>query len=1499
MNKKNKSLIAALIASALLSGCGGDDDTSSTTTPLPPENSAPHPPTPDNHVPQPPAPPDESPSPDPTPELDGSELKNGKLQFAGTRVLGEIDCNGSRLDAQGSFEFEASASIVCHLGNLTLLITESSSPAARTAISDVAHFDLNQDARLTSVAQKQAAGALLASIDAIPGDDSLMLLAPFADLIATLYGRPIDDPAVAEYLKGAAEKQTDAVDKSPSSHVDTTVSPAVSPGTSSDLNSHFVAANAELTLAYQPSAEMQAPTIAKLTDAHDRPLAGIAYYTASTRGITDVNGSLTFRWGETITFGIDTFTFGSLKGNQLVFQLGDVTTNPQIKQNIQTLIERYGQPTADGIALDSKVTQVFAQYPNAINEIINLALPSGTPLGDSGFATPNEFNAQFDSGLAKSVDNQLKRTASTNADMATVTFASLPSQDESQQALAKLYQGVDQFHIFHSIGSFYGASGYARLMRNLNVSNRAFPLLMARNDKNHWLPVGQEQAWQANGSPYLLDSSLLPEPPASSLKRPPKVSAQNISFHPPGITAGQIGRGKVVFMGSVMYPSVLSCPDSYWASKDLTVAAGQCLYNHDVYGNDATVSPLYDGGSMAQFMKNLFTWLHPNYQHAKTPITLGSNIERALKFDHGHQSSELGFLTYPFFIDNRFNITLAQLSNGHFANLDPAYMPMLLLQSYGIRGVSDGLETKTLSNIDAPRLTKADIDALIDYVNRGGHIVFMDAIEQSNPEPIAKLADSAGIALGGSNVASPTLQSNCDNSYYCHGTITPNPHAPHQYDLVVYETISPEDLTSEHVTLDQDGYLSWAKPPKIELANYEVTLTQPDGSLLKQTQPAYFPVKDRAEQAQAIALIQQHFPNAKLCNDHYEYEIGCIEVRKGHGIPSFGNYQRANFTRQQINDEVLSAMGQAAKLGDNVNKLLQHEIYFRSAGKQGTRLPSNELQQTYDNLSGWLWNDIPYRYDAKLDDKLGFKQLVEMLNCYTQDQHGGNLSCPPPLRALLTKYQLLHDNGELNPGYPLNYQEKPLTRLMLGRAYWDMEITVDTRKYPGRSSQAGSAANVTVSTYHNPVVGTAGNLQSTGLWAPQHSDITVSGGVSAEIRISLVDDLTGRPNHEQALKRPPRVEKIVQHDGGNTTFKVPFGGLIYLNPKASPDPAGQAQFNFNGVLKASLWRDGQWIHPINPDVPMAEIDTGHFIYTTPVNNVTDTDIAAFVAAMNSFANHTSDFYGRDEQTESGAHRQFTGAHLPGHRHRFVNDIQISIGSAHSGYPVQNASFDRQRTSLPTEPVNDWLLWHEIGHNLASEPFNLDGGTEVTNNILALYMQELRPAPHNKMGRIELDIQKIPVLLANQSGHVWSEGDAGVRLVMFGQLKLWGAQHFNIANWYGDSEAPSVFGSDQGWNWFKLMHRKSRGDSIGDKDINYCSASDTGLSGSDLLMVCASYTSGYDLSGFFKSWNPGETKAVYPGGDISYYGGISARGLSTLFSLKLPQPDQKPEQFIRL
>ena len=67
--------------------------------------------------------------------------------------------------------------------------------------------------------------------------------------------------------------------------------------------------------------------------------------------------------------------------------------------------------------------------------------------------------------------------------------------------------------------------------------------------------------------------------------------------------------------------------------------------------------------------------------------------------------------------------------------------------------------------------------------------------------------------------------------------------------------------------------------------------------------------------------------------------------------------------------------------------------------------------------------------------------------------------------------------------------------------------------------------------------------------------------------------------------------------------------------------------------------------------------------------------------------------------------------------RYVTDIQISIGAAHSGYPIM-------RQTLPTYMFDlnylrsgeGWGVYHEIGHNLQESRWGPSGTGEVTCNI---------------------------------------------------------------------------------------------------------------------------------------------------------------------------------------
>src|SRR5699024_3590975 len=221
---------------------------------------------------------------------------------------------------------------------------------------------------------------------------------------------------------------------------------------------------------------------------------------------------------------------------------------------------------------------------------------------------------------------------------------------------------------------------------------------------------------------------------------------------------------------------------------------------------------------------------------------------------------------------------------------------------------------------------------------------------------------------------------------------------------------------------------------------------------------AEFKTKESLEAAKA--KIFEKFPGLQECKDStYHYEINCLEYRPGTKVPVTGGMYVPQYTQLNLSADTAKAMVQAADLGTNIQRLYQHELYFRTNGRKGERLSSVDLERLYQNMSVWLWNKIEYRYENDKDDELGFKTFTEFLNCYANDAYTKGTLCSAELKQSLIDNKMIYGEGSkagmMNPSYPLNYMEKPLTRLMLGRSWWDLNIKVDVEKYPGAVSEEG------------------------------------------------------------------------------------------------------------------------------------------------------------------------------------------------------------------------------------------------------------------------------------------------------------------------------------------------------------------------------------------------------------------------------------------------------------
>ncbi len=1456
---------------------------------------------------------------------------DGNLMFGGSVLCNDLPAN--------QFVVEQKSSIICTVEGDTLATFTTPFMGEQSASTHVnqraTSFELlkltNADEYKDSALRQSNLQTLINNMGNVQGKTIELNFASSRDALTFKnYLQHLDMPS-ADFQQLIVEKVSNdnQVDKQPSTHVPD-ITPSVTTGTSNDLNSSFVSANAEESLQYQPTEVILSQ--GRLLDSAGRAVNGIAYFSNNSRGVTGVSqsgramedGGFEFSWGDTISFAIDTFELGNLRGNKTTFQLTELGSENAGK-NAQALVLRYAEQTQDTVLISDRVIQVFAQYPNVVNEAISLSLSNEDvelKIGaEQTQIVPGEFAQQFSHGIAAEIDQALKSASYDQTRALTMPRSAVDQEASRIQAdiqklwgstsavLLEGWKKVERFHVFHDSTNFYGSTGSARAQAAVNIANTAFPVLMARNDNNYWIDFGKPKAWDAQGLAFITE--------APSQVEPEKVSAETATFNLPFISLGELGLGKVMVLGNARYNSILVCPNGFsWGGS--VDQQGQCTASSD-------------SDDMANFFTNVLRYLTENAASSETrmcsSITIGTNIPSV----YFKRAGQVMGSSAPFIVDSRFAAETVQLTD--FTHLDPVTMPVVIINAYEYRGhtAMGAYDLPLSADLSRPKLSQQDVSDLIDYVTRGGNVLMMETVvNRTSVGEIDRLLDSAGIAFGmGSSVVA---DGNGPSAGYPDRVRNQREHGI--WVLERYAAVDGDNGPMLPYTINEDGSVEWHfitnnKPddkPTLEMATW--TERDADGNASRQVafidEADHWHIDENGSQVvnqASLAAAKQRILNAfptstglayqECRDDQFNYEVNCLEYRPGNGIPVTGSMYRPRYTELKLGNDEAQAMIKAANLGTNIEALYQHERYFRTKGKQGERLSSVDLNRIYQNMTVWLWNDLDYRYESTYDDELGFKRFTEFLNCYTRNAAGGNTVCPEDLQLQLTELQMVYGSdegeyaGQMNPSYPLNYMEKPLTRLMLGRSFWDLDVKVDVRQFPGEA-KGSNGKTVQLDMRNQTTAWFAGNRQPTGQWAvaQQPFQVSVTGeSKPVTITIALADDLTGREKHELGLQRPPRMTKSFVIGGGQNSsqsFTVPYGGLIY----AQGGDSEQVSLTFTDTIDAPLYQAGQWINGLNAPAPIGEVVSDSFIFTAPKANLQangyEGGIAQFAQDLDQFALDLNDFYARDEGIDGKLNRQATSVSNPNNRHHFVNDIAISIGAAHSGYPVMNASFNAASNKLNTNPLSSWLLWHEVGHNAAEAPFNVEGATEVVNNLLALYMQDRHLG---KMARVEQDIQIAPEFVQREQGHAWAAGGAGERLVMFAQLKEWAEEHFQITDWYAD-ELPSYYSARdgvKGWNLFKLMHRLTRNkqdDAINLKGENLCQP--TGLGKSDQLMLCASYATQTDLSEFFQAWNPGSRAFVYPGDPNPYYeGGVSDAGIKRVQALKYPKPETDPLKIDRI
>lgn len=129
------------------------------------------------------------------------------------------------------------------------------------------------------------------------------------------------------------------------------------------------------------------------------------------------------------------------------------------------------------------------------------------------------------------------------------------------------------------------------------------------------------------------------------------------------------------------------------------------------------------------------------------------------------------------------------------------------------------------------------------------------------------------------------------------------------------------------------------------------------------------------------------------------------------------------------------------------------------------------------------------------------------------------------------------------------------------------------------------------------------------------------------------------------------------------------------------------------------------------------------------------------------------------------------------------------------------------------------------------------------------------------GRWLLCLQSPCFVHARAEGHAWKNGGAKMRLVMFGQLKIGAENQFKMENGSSSDQTKlSVYNRDEGWNRFKLMHRKAQSEKR-ENERHHCPPQERGLGSADRMMLCTFYAPGKDLSAFFTTWNVDEKSST--------------------------------------
>ncbi len=521
-------------------------------------------------------------------------------------------------------------------------------------------------------------------------------------------------------------------------------------------------------------------------------------------------------------------------------------------------------------------------------------------------------------------------------------------------------------------------------------------------------------------------------------------------------------------------------------------------------------------------------------------------------------------------------------------------------------------------------------------------------------------------------------------------------------------------------------------------------------------------------------------------------------------------------------------------------------------------ISSNDKPLAFPNHSNPL-HSIPKAAAALAAGKLGEKE--RLLACRSVEESLA-LDNPPPILAKLIQDQR-QKWGWIAPSAekPWKMGLDPVADILLNQERLELDkispeklfVHSAAAAFPGlcaegksqpqtRRFRAASPANTTL---QNCVE--QGTWIETGLYAPAGQVVTVKipaalAGKGLELMIGIHEDQLWRAeNAKEELRRFPSIVRNFKLELNETKLGTPFGGLIRFHVEPGLD-LGEVEVVLEGALEAPVYELGvttpeQWKQArLNPGA-WGYLRSSHMVSYLPRSELSKLD------NPQAYAKHWDEVIRLgDEWLGFGPWRQ--------RPETAVQDIQVSVGLHHSGYPLMLGPGDGDHLLIKPNLFRDgdWGLYHELGHGFQS-----------------CYRDEYTIATH-----AEVDVNLLPAIVYMKLHHrgPWdvethSTWDGSSRLAA---MKDFLALPEKDRSWTAACESPVAYdfhfglAESFGWEiWRDALGRLGRFHDKPQEDAELAALTDgdEGQRRRDRMLVCLSGAAHADLASWFERYGLGK------------------------------------------